>query len=214
MKLENMSDEVTPDLQPTATKRRSRNKLWLFLGVALILIIGIAITPDILRKIEKNRDVKCKDNLKQLYCALKQYAMDFDDHFPDSDNIEGLGKLHGDYMKGYSLCCCPSANTGIIHDKLSDKNISYVYFGGFMEMSSIWWPNIQYSPMLFDRPGNHKDHINYIYDYGNVETLNTKAKTCSEFIEDMNRKIKYHPILLKKLREKAAEADRRYSQEK
>ena len=208
-----MSDEVAPDLQPTTTKRHSKNKLLLFLGVALILIIGIAITPTLLRKIEKNRDVKCKDNLKQLYCALKQYSMDYADRFPNGNGMEGLSKLQGEYLKDYSSCFCPSAKTKTVHGKLTDKDISYVYFGGFVDSSGDHWPQYSDYPLIFDRPGNHKDHINYVTMY-RPKTLKTKAKTCAEFIEEVDGAFKSDPVLLKIMREKAAEADRRYSQEK
>ena len=211
-----MSDEVTPDLQPTATKRRSRNKLWLFLGVAPILIIGIidaTITHKTLQKIEKVQDTKCKDNLKQLACALKLYAMDNADRFPNDDGMEGLSKLQGEYLKDYSSCFCPSAKTKTVHGKLTDKDISYVYFGDFVDCSGDHWPQYFDYPLIFDRPGNHKDHMNYITMYG-PRTLKTKAKTCSEFIEALGGKFKSDPKILKIIREKAAEADRRYSQEK
>lgn len=49
---------------------------------------------------------------------------------------------------------------------------------------------------------------------GHFEHFSTKAKNCAEFIEEMNIKFKYQPKILKILRKKAAEADRRYSQEK
>ena len=213
-----MSDEVTPDLQPTTTKRRSRNKLWLFFGVAPILIIGIidaTITHKTLQKIEKVQNTKCKDNLKRISLALMQYTMDYGGHFPINDGIKGLEKLQQcEYMTGSFFRDCLSGNIQIVQGKLNDKDISYVYFGGFKELSSECWPRDKYIPILFDRPENHKNHINYIDAYGVLETLTTKAKNCSEFIEELNKQFKYPPELLKKLREKAAEADRRYSQEK
>ena len=206
-----MSDEITTDSQQTTTKWHSRNKPWLFLGI--VLIIGTAIVPVIIRNIEKAKDVKCKENLKQLGLALKQYAMDNADRFPNGDGMEGLSKLQGEYLKDYSSCFCPSAKTKTVYAQLTDKDISYVYFGGFVDSSGDHWPQYSDYPLIFDRPGNHKDHINYVTMYW-PKTLKTKAKTCAEFIEKVDGAFKSDPILLKKLREKAAEADRRYSQEK
>ena len=204
---------MSDNIQQTAPRQRSRNRLWLFLSIALILIIGIAITPAILRNIEENRDEQCKNNINQLALALKQYAMDYADRFPNGNGIEGLSKLQGEYLKDYSSCFCPSAKTKTVHGKLTDKDISYVYFGDFVDCSGDHWPQYFDYPLIFDRPGNHKDHINYITMYG-PRTLKTKAKTCSEFIEALGGKFKSDPKILKIIREKAAEADRRYSQEK
>ena len=210
---------MSDNIQQTAPRQRSRNRLWLFLSIALILIIGIAITPAILRNIEENIDEQCKNNINQLALALKQYAMDYADRFPNGNGIEGLSKLQGEYLKDYSSCFCPSAKTKTVHGKLTDKDISYVYFGGFMDTSSECKGHtlediVPLCPVLFDHPKNHKDHVNYIDEDGQFKTLSTKVKTCSEFIDELNKKLKYNPVLLKILLEKAAEADRRYSQEK
>ena len=199
-----MSDEVTPDLQPTATQRRSRNKLWLCLSIVVLLVITTLI-------LRKSQDERCKDNLKRISLALMQYTMDYGGHFPINDGIKGLEKLQQcEYMTDSFFRDCLSDNIQIVQGKLNDKNIAYVYFGGFKELSSECWPRDKYIPILFDRPENHKNHINYIDAYGVLETLTAKPKNCSEFIEAMNNKFKYLPKYLNKLREKAAEADRRY----
>ena len=207
-----MDTEATPpDSQQAIAKPRSRKKLWLFLCIAFIFIIGMGITLTILWKIEKNKDERCKANFNQLCQALMQYAMDNSDHFPNGDGLEGLSKLQGEYMKNYSSCFCPSAKIKTVHGKLTDNNISYIYFGGFSDCSGDHWPSIYDYPVAFERPGNHKDHINYFTMYYPwSKTLKTKAKTCTEFIEEVDGVFKSNPVLLKKLREKAAEADRRY----
>jgi hypothetical protein len=221
-----MNDEIiSSDTQQDVIKPRSRKKQWMFLFLPftlLVIVIGAIITPTICRNIERSRiehersqNARCRNNLKQLSLAIKQYAMDYADHFPNGDNTKGLGKLYGTYITDFSYFCCPSAKTGFFNGKLTNQNISYVYFGDFMETSSDCCPPNKHCPVVFDRPENHKDHINYIDAYGLFETLPSKAKTCSEFIEEMNNKFKYHHTILKTLREKAAEADRRYySQEK
>lgn len=145
--------------------------------------------------------------------ALKQYSIDYANHFPDGDGMKGLNKLQGEYITDYSTWLCPSAKTGAIHAKLADKDISYVYFGGYTDYSGDCWPAVYDYPLIFDRPGNHKDHINYANMYW-CGTSKTKAKNCSEFIEELNKEKKYKPETLKKLREKAAEADRRYYSQK
>jgi hypothetical protein len=143
--------------------------------------------------------------------------MDYGNRFPNDDGIYGLKKLHDLYKTDYSVFCCPSAKIGLFNGELTDKNMPYVYFGGFRDLSSEGYSRMEYTPVLFDRPGNHKDHINFINMYEQVVTFNTKARTCSEFIEELSNKNKftYDPKILKTLREKAAEADRRYySQQK
>ena len=131
------NEDSIQDSPRTTSKRRSRNKLWLFLGIALMLIAGMAVTPAILRNIERNRDARCKYNIKQLSLTLKQYAMDYADRFPNGNGMEGLAKLQqGEYMNDYYFCYCPSNETKIAHAKLTDKNVPYVYFGGFMDTSS------------------------------------------------------------------------------
>jgi len=176
---------TTPDSQQTTAKPRSSNKMWLFPCIALIFIIGMGITPTILRKIEESRDERCQANLKKILITLKQYSIDYADHFPDGDGMEGLNKLQGEYITDYSTWLCPSAKTGAIHAKLADKDISYVYFGGYTDYSGDCWPAVWDYPLIFDRPGNHKDHINYANMYW-CGTFKTKAKTCSEFIEEFN----------------------------
>lgn len=166
--------------------------------------------------------ISCTSNLKQIGLSLKQYAMDYEDCFPDKDGWDGLDKLRAmDYLTDYGVYRCLSTsarkdNSGA----LCKENISYIYFGGFNEndFNETVKANI---PLAFDIPSNHTDHfekpsnrnyyINVLFMNGHVNNYKIKVKNCREVIEALNSIFNYSPKHLKMLEQKAAIADQMYN---
>jgi prepilin-type processing-associated H-X9-DG protein len=111
--------------------------------------------------------IACTSNLKQIGLSLKQYAMDFDNYFPDKDGIAGLEQLRGcDYLTDNRVYVCPECDSskkqGI---KLSSKNCDYIYRAGLRETNV----NAGKTPLVWDKPGNHKDYGNVLFMDGHVK---------------------------------------------
>ena len=109
----------------------------------------------------------CASNLKQIGLSLKQYAMDFNDYFPDKDGVEGFKQLRAcDYLTNNKVYLCPKCNSpkgqGM---KLSKENCDYIYRGGLKD-TRIDAGKI---PLAWDKPGNHKDYGNVLFIDGHVK---------------------------------------------
>ncbi len=122
-------------------------------------------------RMERPRRINCQSNLKQIYLALEMYAMDNKNFLPDKPGGKGFKQLYdNDYLTEIDVYRCPSSrsfkNNSKVN-KLSDKNISYIYRSGHkLEEKS----GRKYVPIVWDKPENHKD-------YGNVLYLNGKIKS-------------------------------------
>lgn len=130
---------------------------------------------------EKSRRISCAGNIKQMGLALKQYAMDHKDKFPEADGVAGLEVLRKEqYLTNPNVYVCPSTSQQPAQSgqPLSADNVSYVYFGGFMEGADV--VNI---PLIFDRPGNHKRYVNVLFGDGHVEGHSGNFKTCRDIVE-------------------------------
>jgi hypothetical protein len=94
--------------------------------------------------------------------------MDYSGYFPPANGAAGLEYLRKyDYLTDHSVYACPSGKTAKSKDNnqpLTEQTVDYVYVGGLNEKSD---PN---APVLYDKPGNHKD-------YGNAGTVNGKVKS-------------------------------------
>lgn len=168
--------------------------------LALALFIGGMTLPAIDRARNRANVIKCSSHLKLIALAIKQYAMDNKDYFPDKNGYAGFQELiDSKYITDPALFKCPACD--------SPDKTDYVYLGGFMEGSSDQF-GLADTPVAFDMPGNHKRMINICYQDGRVYTFTTNAKTATQLVSELNKKYHYPPAHLKILLEKAAKADK------
>ena len=115
---------------------------------------------------KRNYRISCSSNLKQIGISLQQYAMDYNGSFPN----EGLEQLRAaDYLTDYGIYVCPAATTqkGESNQKLSEKNVDYIYRNGLKFNAKD-----AKTPLAWDKPKNHE----YYEDYGNVLFVNGQVK--------------------------------------
>ena len=128
--------------------------------VVLGLLVGLII-PALNAKREKARRISCASNLKSIGLALKQYAMDFNDIFPDGKGDVGLEQLRSnDYLTDNKIYACPSTrDTGNVGSSVVS---SYVYLAGMSEADSAD------SSIILDKSGNHRKFGNALFLDGHV----------------------------------------------
>ena len=160
--------------------------------------------PALNRSRVKARRISCMSNLKQIGLAMKMYAMDHKDKYPEGNNVAGLNKLiKEDYLTDLSVYVCPNSKTVKATGKeLKEANSSYIYLGGFTEGDGA---DI---PIAFDKLNNNRKMINILYQDGHVAAMRNTFKTCEELINFLAKSGKYKPEILKKLQEKAKEVDK------
>jgi prepilin-type processing-associated H-X9-DG protein len=115
------------------------------------------------KRLEKPRRISCAANLKQIGLALKLYAEDNNDFFPN----EGFEQLRrNDYLTDYGIYRCPSSNMPKEKDnqKLTDKIVGYIYQRGLKLNAKD-----SRTPIAWDKPTNHKDYGNVLFLDGLVK---------------------------------------------
>ena len=110
----------------------------------------------------------CMNNLKQISVALDMYANVFNGKYPEASGAKGLDKLRsGGFLSMSQVFVCPE--TGHIAAApgapITEDTCDYVYVGGLTEYSD---PN---TPILWSKPGNHKDYGNILYVNGKIKSV-------------------------------------------
>lgn len=142
--------------------------------VALILVFfimsfSLVISSNSAR--EKAREISCISNLRSTGLAFRMYSQEFKGNFPPYDNAKGIEMLRRcGYLENIRLFMCPCVeNRHIPEDgsQVTEEVTDYCYKGGLTEKS----PN---EPLMWDKPGNHKDFGNVLYLNGAVRGLKGK----------------------------------------
>ncbi len=146
---------------------KKHNSLWLFslvvLPVAVIVMIQMINVERVGRKAN---EISCVANLKQIGLAMKQYAQDNKDWFPNKDGAEGFEILRREgYCIEHQVYICPMTGKRYSsgkNDRLTEDIVSYVYRSGLKEGND---PDI---PLAWDKPENHQNYGSVLFMDGHV----------------------------------------------
>ena len=126
---------------------------------------------------ETGKQANCTNNLKQIGTALMMYDNDYK-CLPKQNGFAGLEELRKEYLSDAKVFVCPSSGkTPAKNGKaLSEKNCSYIYFGGLSMTSS---PDL---PIVMEMPGNHDKKLAYLRLDGAVLRIDITANTAEEMV--------------------------------
>lgn len=174
--------------------------------VGTTAVLAGMLLPALNQAREKARRISCVSNLKQIGLALKQYAMDHKDNFPEADNAAGLNELvKNNYLKDAKIFLCPSSSMPPKQGELKEENSAYIYLGGSNEMMN---PQI---PLAFDKPGNHSNYVNILFLDGHVEGRPGRFTSCEQVIRGLQQRQHYPAEIFDRLLSKAQKIDQELS---
>jgi len=144
--------------------------LLLFINISSYLLTSFWLisAPLYLRERRPSPRIACTSNLKQIGLSLKQYAMDYDDWFPDKSGPLGFEKLRSiGYLTEHRVYSCPSCKGPRVegNQKLNNKIVDYVYRSGLRENDDF---DKAKTPLAWDRPTNHENYGNVLFLDGHV----------------------------------------------
>ena len=94
-----------------------------FTLIFILMIIGVIFAHGLNN--ERNANMRCRNNLKQIGLALKMYEDDNKGQYPADCGAKGLGVLAGKhYIPEQALVCPSSAKSS------GQKDSTYIYLGG------------------------------------------------------------------------------------
>ncbi len=166
------------------SETKSSGLLYFFLGIAALILILFLLTPEQGGR-SKARRISSNSNLKQIGLAIRQYAIDYIDHFPNQPGADGFRTLiEQGFLPDYILYISPMDQTTSKpkNGQFSESNTSYAYVGaGFKEGD---FPEPGKIPLAFEKPWFDKGYMNILYMDGHVQSFEKmKFKTCVDVVE-------------------------------
>ena len=124
----------------------------LLVVIAIIAILAAILFPVFAKAREKARQSSCQSNLKQYSLSMLQYVQDYDERYPMSIYMSGVGLVTvydvcNPYIKSIQIMVCPSEQ-----DHISTVAISTAFGGA--PMAGSW--QASYAPnfgVVEDGPG-------------------------------------------------------------
>ncbi len=117
-----------------------------------------------------NRQI-CLKNIKEISEALQMYANVFEGKFPKSSGAEGLNNLlKHKFIEKPQVFVCPSTGHAAAAQgaPLTENTCDYAYAGGLSTSSD------GKNPILWSKPGNHKNFGAILYVNGEIKTFSDK----------------------------------------
>jgi prepilin-type N-terminal cleavage/methylation domain-containing protein/prepilin-type processing-associated H-X9-DG protein len=99
--------------------RKGFTLIELLVVIAIIAILAAILFPVFAKAREKARQASCLSNNKQFALAIMMYSQDYDETFPPSTNLTGIGGMTladsvMPYVKNAQIMKCPSDQVGSV----------------------------------------------------------------------------------------------------